>query len=230
MPDLSTIDKALASITADAKTIELLRDLHTQALNEASYVSTDSQPASSALDRFVALEPDKCALVYLLLRSTKARYVVEAGTSFGVSTIYLALAVAQNAAAQHGEGVVIATENEPTKATRARQHWQAAGVDLGKWIDLREGDLRETLNSGLPQEVDFLLLDIWAVLALPTLRLVQPRMKVGATVVVDNIVAGSAGYQDLLEYLGDPKNGFKGTAIPYAGGLFVAVFLGYGDA
>lgn len=46
--------------------------------------------------------------------------MVEAGTSFGVSTIYLALAVAE----------------------KARQHWESAGDDVEKWIELREGDLR----------------------------------------------------------------------------------------
>src|SRR3954453_19986538 len=49
-------------------------------------------------DKFVALEADKCRFIYLLARSLGACNVVEAGTSFGVSTIYLALAVGQNVA------------------------------------------------------------------------------------------------------------------------------------
>lgn len=155
---LDVLDRDLASIRASDRVLKLLRDLHTQALTEPPYKSTDSQPASAALDRFVALEPDKCALVYLLLRSIGARYVVEAGTSFGVSTIYLALAVGQNAVLV-GDGKVIATENEPTKAERARQHWKRAGSEVEKWIDLREGDLRETLKTDLPDQIDFLLLD-----------------------------------------------------------------------
>lgn len=158
MAGLSVLDKALASIQATPTTLALLRDLHTQALTERPYRSTDAQPASAALDRFVALDPDKCALVYLLLRSTGARYVVEAGTSFGLSTMYLALAVGQNAALQNAEGKVIATENEPAKADRARQHWKMA-PELERWTELREGDLRETLKTNLPERIDFLLLD-----------------------------------------------------------------------
>ncbi|KAK9422252.1 putative O-methyltransferase [Seiridium unicorne] len=106
MADLKTLDKALASVVATPDTLELLRKLHIEALNEPPYVSTDDQPASAALDRFVALEPDKCALVYLLLRPTGARFVVEAETSFGVSTIYLALAVGRNAAIQKAEAKI----------------------------------------------------------------------------------------------------------------------------
>jgi predicted O-methyltransferase YrrM len=163
-PHLETLDATLRSIQAEPRTIALLRDLHTQALTEPPYISTDSQPQSVALDRFVALEPDKCSLVYLLLRSSGARYVVEAGTSFGVSTIYLALAVGQNVRAAGGgagSGAVIATENEPTKAARARKHWAAAGEGdaVASWIDLKEGDLRETLKTDMPDSVDFMLLD-----------------------------------------------------------------------
>ncbi|SCV46139.1 related to O-methyltransferase [Fusarium fujikuroi] len=223
MPDYASIETTLASIAASSQTIELLRDLHKQALDEPPYVSTDG-PASTALDKFVALDPDKCAYVYLLLRSMKARFVVEAGTSFGVSTIYLALAVSQNAGSQPGK--VIATENEPTKAVKARKYWSQAGDDIEKFIELREGDLRETLKTDLPEQVDFLLLDIWTPLALPTLKLVKPRMKPGATVVADNTEAAKAGYKDLMAYLEDTANGFKPTTLPYSGGLLVAVYLG----
>ncbi|EXA47055.1 hypothetical protein FOVG_04305 [Fusarium oxysporum f. sp. pisi HDV247] len=223
MPDYASIETTMASIAASSQTIELLRDLHKQALDEPPYVSTDG-PASTALDKFVALDPDKCAYVYLLLRSMKARFVVEAGTSFGVSTIYLALAVSQNAGSQPGK--VIATENEPTKAFKARKYWSQAGDDIEKFIELREGDLRETLKTDLPEQVDFLLLDIWTPLALPTLKLVRPRMKPGATVVADNTEAAKAGYKDLMAYLEDTTNGFKLTTLPYSGGLLVAVYLG----
>ncbi|KAM0291430.1 hypothetical protein ACHAO9_004087 [Fusarium lateritium] len=223
MPDYSAIEPTLASIAASSQTIELLRDLHKQALDEPAYVSTDG-PASTALDKFVALDPDKCAFVYLLLRSMKARFVVEAGTSFGVSTIYLVLAVAQNAGSSSGK--VIATENEPAKADRARKHWSQAGDDIERFIELREGDLRETLKTDLPEQVDFLLLDIWTPLALPTLKLVQPHMKQGATVVVDNTEAAKAGYKDLMAYLYNTANGFKMSTVPYSGGLLVAVYVG----
>ncbi|KAJ0335608.1 hypothetical protein KNSL1_013552, partial [Colletotrichum chrysophilum] len=211
---------------ASPTTIDLLRDLHTQALTEPPYVSTDNQPASVALDRFVALEPDKCALVYLLLRAAGARYVLEAGTSFGVSTIWLALAVGQNAGLQNSDGIVIATENEPTKASRAREHWKRAGRDVEKWIRLKEGDLRETLKTDVPEQIDFLLLDIWSALALPTLKVIKTRLKPGALIVADNVVSSKDGYADLIAYLDDPRNRFKTTTAPYSGGLLVAVYTG----
>ena len=119
-------------------------------------------------DKFVALDADKCRFIYLLARSLGARNVVEAGTSFGVSTIYLALAVGQNMAQGKNSleattiaGKVIATEKEHAKAVRAREYWKEAGDEVEPWIELREGDLLETLKieEGMPQEIDLLLLD-----------------------------------------------------------------------
>jgi predicted O-methyltransferase YrrM len=112
-------------------------------------------------DKFIALTVDKALFVYQLLRATGALNVVEAGTSYGVSTIYLAHAIGQNAKAQGkgpGDAKVIATENEPEKAARAREHWNEAGETVLPWIELREGDLLQTLKNDLP-EIDLVLLD-----------------------------------------------------------------------
>jgi predicted O-methyltransferase YrrM len=65
-------------------------------------------------------------------------------------------ALARLAGEDAGGRKVIATENEPSKAAAARENWAEAGVsDL---IELREGDLLQTLAKDLPT-VDVLLLD-----------------------------------------------------------------------
>ncbi|KAG7101872.1 hypothetical protein HYQ45_016867 [Verticillium longisporum] len=225
--DHNLINTTLASIQASPAALETLRDLHIRALTEPPFISTGPDSLAAALDKFVALDPEKCALVYLLLRASGARFVIEAGTSFGLSTIYLALAVGQNAAAAGTlEGKVIATENEPTKAVKARENWRSAGQDVEKWIELREGDLRETLKPDLPEQVDFILLDIWTPLALPALEAVKSKLRVGATVVVDNYTSAAKGYKDLRAYLDDETNGFRNTTAPYSGGLHIAVYVG----
>ncbi len=97
-------------------------------------------------------------------RAAGARRIVEAGTSFGVSTIYLALAVGQNVAdaAAVVEGKVIATEKEPTKAARAREHWREAGAEVEHWgIELRRATFsrRSRSKRGCRPEIDMVLLD-----------------------------------------------------------------------
>ncbi|KAK4154904.1 S-adenosyl-L-methionine-dependent methyltransferase [Chaetomidium leptoderma] len=184
-------------------------------------------------DKFVALEQDKCQVMYLLLRSAGALNVVEAGTSFGVSTIYLALAVGQNVADQKAllgrsvvSGRVIATEKEPSKAALARKHWAEAGDEVAGVIELREGDLLETLKmDGMPDVVDFLLLDIWTPMALPTLQIIKPRLKKGAIILADNTSMARPLYKEYLDYIHDAANGFKTTEVPYSGGLQMSVYL-----
>src|SRR5438874_5225612 len=95
-------------------------------------------------NKLYALDRDKAEFCYQLCRAMDARRIVEIGTSYGVSTIYLAAALRDNLGAAGGEGVVIGTEHEPEKARAARAHFQEAG--LTRFIDLREGDLRETLR------------------------------------------------------------------------------------
>ncbi|BEJ10759.1 hypothetical protein CspHIS471_0101810 [Cutaneotrichosporon sp. HIS471] len=71
--------------------------------------------------------------------------------------------------------------------------------------------------------VDFLLLDIWADMALPALKLVQPHLRPGATIVCDNIIASAARYADLLAYVrADPA--FQCITVPYHKGLGVFIY------
>jgi hypothetical protein len=64
-------------------------------------------------------------------------------------------------------------------------------------------------------------------MALPTLKLVEPYMKKGTLIIADNIDQSKAGYQELLEYVGKPENGFKFTSAPYSGGLGIFVYVGH---
>jgi predicted O-methyltransferase YrrM len=171
-------------------------------------------------DKLVALDRDKAELCYLLCRALRATRVVEAGSSFGVSTLYLAAAVRDNAGGGGARGIVIGTEYEPSKAAAARANFAAAG--LSEFVDLREGDLRQTLlNVGGP--VDFMLIDIWVPLALPALRLVLPRLRPGAMVVCDNTARFCDAYREYLDFIHDTANGLRTGTLPFEGGLELSV-------
>ena len=167
-------------------------------------------------DKMVTLDRDKAELCYVLCRALRAANVVEAGTSFGVSTLYLAAAVRDNKSAN---GKVIATEYEPAKAAKARSNFAQAG--LADYIELREGDLRETLQE-IKEPVDFMLIDIWDV-ALPALRLVAPHLRPGAIVACDNTTAFPDYYVDYFAFVNDPANRLRTMTLPFAGGFEVSV-------
>ena len=88
------------------------------------------------------MSPAQGQLLYLVARALAARRIVEFGTSFGISTLYLAAAVRDN-----GGGSVIGSEIEPTKHRAATAHLAEAGLAAG--ADVRLGDARETrVQSG----------------------------------------------------------------------------------
>ncbi|KAL7943307.1 S-adenosyl-L-methionine-dependent methyltransferase [Trichoderma barbatum] len=206
----------------------LLDRLHQESLTQeaalpSTYLSSPEGFDDLMRDKFIALDQDKCQFVYQLARATGARNIVEIGTSFGVSTIYLALAVGSNLGHLGGEGKVIATEKEHIKAERARRHWKEVGDDLvTRHIDLREGDLLETLKKNIP-EIDLILLDIWAPVALPALKLLEPKLRSGAVVIIDNSMSSATRYEELLDHLRSPTNGYTNLTLPYSKGLEMCV-------
>ena len=171
-------------------------------------------------DKLVALDRDKAEFCYQLCRATNARRIVEIGTSYGVSTLYLAAALRDNIRVGGGDGVVIGTEYEPEKAKAARAHF--AQAELEQFIELREGDLRETLRT-LEGPVDFMLVDIWIGMARPALELVAPHLRPGAIVVCDNTQTYRDAYADYLAFINDPVNGFRTITLPFDGGLELSV-------
>ena len=173
-------------------------------------------------DKLVALDRDKAEFCYQLCRASNARRIVEIGTSYGVSTLYLAAAVRDNLRAGGAEGIVIGTEYEPGKAKAARRHFAEAALD--RYIDLREGDLRETLRQ-IDGPVDFVLVDIWISMARPALELVAPRLRPGAIVVCDNTEQYRSDYADYFAFINDPANGFRTMTLPFGGGLEFSVRL-----
>src|SRR6266480_7854151 len=95
--------------------------------------SFDARTNQFLSDKLVALDRNKAEFCYQVCRSLDARRVVEAGTSYGVSTLFLAAAVRDNASGDDGS-VVIGTEYEPEKAKVARANFLEAG--LSDFIEL----------------------------------------------------------------------------------------------
>lgn len=209
----------------------LTREMVKAKFGTGNWDSTRTDSGKEMLaDKMVALDPEKAALCHLLCRSIRARTVVEIGTSFGVSTIYLAAAVRDvgigtgNDAGE--DGLVIGTEHEPGKVEIAEKNLADAGVK--DHAEILAGDLLETLPPRLAaladrdRPVDFVLMDIWIPMALPALELLIPHLRPGALVVCDNLVSAASDYAGYLDRVRN-SGVFVSVTVPGQGGTEISM-------
>ena len=169
-------------------------------------------------DMYFPISAEQGALLYLTARAIGARNIVEFGTSFGISTLYLAAAVRDN-----GGGMVIGTELEASKQEQATRNIEEAG--LGDCAEVRLGDALETLRE-IPEPVDMMLLDGWKDLYLPLLKLVQPKLRPGAMVFADNILQFKKTLRPYVRYVQSPENGFRSVTLTMRDAFEVSYYEG----
>src|SRR5882757_8841759 len=116
---------------------------------------------------YIPISPEQGQYMYQTARLIGARNIVEFGTSFGISAIYLA------AAARDNGGRFTGTEMEPGKIKAARENLAAAG--LADVSEVRAGDALETLRD-FDGQIDMLLLDGWKDIYLPMTLMLKPKL------------------------------------------------------
>ena len=178
-----------------------------------SYESASAQERADALaDIYMPISAAGGALLYSLIRAARPTTVVEFGTSYGISTIYLAAAVADN-----GIGQVLTTELSTTKIAAAQANLEEAGVAAP--VTILAGDALTTL-ADIPGPIGLLLLDGWKDLCLPVLRLLEDRLAPGALVVADD--SSFPSMSDYLAYVRNPTNGYVTTSFPVEDGMEIS--------
>lgn len=92
-----------------------------------------SEQLMQRVDEFlISIGPDTGMLLNVLIRSMRARTIVELGTSYGHSTVFLA------EAARASDGKVISIDISADKQRYAREQLTAAG--LGPFVEFRAGE------------------------------------------------------------------------------------------
>jgi predicted O-methyltransferase YrrM len=167
---------------------------------------------------YIAVPREEGEFLYLTARAIAARHVVEFGTSFGISTLYLAAGVRDN-----GGGAVIGSELELNKHEAAVANLKEAG--LSDCVDVRLGDALETLRD-VPEPVDLVFLDGWKDLYLPVLDLLEPRLRPGAVVLADNIRTFKKSLRPYVERMQSPGGRFVSSTMSISDGVEYSVYLG----
>jgi predicted O-methyltransferase YrrM len=173
-------------------------------------------------DLYSAVTEERGAVLYLIARAIRAKRVVEFGSSFGISTIYLATAVRDNFPGESLPAAqVIGSDKEPQKVAEATKNIEAAG--LSDLVKILQGDALQTL-AGVAGPIDLAFLDGRKDLYLPILKLLEPKLRPGAVVLSDNINSFSKEVAPFLEYIQQPKNGFASSTLDLKDGMEFSIY------
>jgi predicted O-methyltransferase YrrM len=183
-------------------------------LERLSRVGQDNDARETARSRrMLNITPDTGRLLWILLRATGARQVLEVGTSNAYSTIWLADAV------RAAGGRLTTLELDPGKIALARANLAAAG--LAEVVDVVEGRAEESL-ARLPGPFDVVFLDADRPSYLAYLDLVVPKLRVGGLLVADNVTSHAAELEDYLRRVkSDPR--LFAVTVPVGNGEEIAL-------
>ncbi|HEU5135945.1 MAG TPA: class I SAM-dependent methyltransferase [Steroidobacteraceae bacterium] len=138
-----------------------------------------ASPEVTRDDLLLSVGREAGILLYLLATGAKARRILELGSSYGYSTVWL------GAAARTTGGKVTSLELKDYKIEHARQALTRAG--LSTRVEFHAGDCLDSLRT-LPGPFDFVLLDVWKDLYLPCFELVHPKLASGGIIAADNML------------------------------------------
>jgi len=138
-----------------------------------------ASPGTNLDELLLSVGREAGILLYLLSTGAQSRRILELGTSYGYSTVWLA------AAARATGGKVLSLELRDYKIEYARQALTRAG--LSTRVEFHQGDCLETLKT-LSGPFDFVLLDVWKDLYLPCFELVHPKLAPGGIIAADNML------------------------------------------
>ena len=128
-------------------------------------------------DAYLSISKEQGHDLIKLITVNKLKNIVEFGTSFGISTLFLAQGVIETG------GQIITTELIESKAKKAIDNFERAGVS--NLIEVRIGDAIETLKNH-NTSIDLLLLDGWKNLYLPIFQMLESNFHSNTFIYVDN--------------------------------------------
>ena len=192
------------------------------------------QPALLAIER--AAEPDGIPILdraggrVLAALAANRRRIVEVGTAFGYSTLWMALA-------QPADGTIVTLDPDQSRTDQARGWWRQAGIPDAR-IQVINRPALEAFAAGsaepaLAGPFDLLFIDALKPEYGDYLAALRPRLAAGALIVADNVLWSGAvsdptsSRQHASELrafnaavLADP--GLAATILPVGDGLLVA--------
>ncbi|MEM9053363.1 MAG: class I SAM-dependent methyltransferase [Bacteroidota bacterium] len=186
------------------KTEKVLEKLHKEArfdflkIKPAAMISGGRLRPEHFKKAYLPISEEQGRFVHDLIIQKDLKNIVEFGTSFGISTMYMADAVRQIS------GKMVTTELLQSKAERALSNLKEA--ELNDYVQILIGDAMQTLK-GFNEPVDLLFLDGWKDLYLPLFQMLEPLFHSGTVIYSDNM--DMSGTEQLAEYLWHHKANYQ---------------------
>ena len=146
-----------------------------RAAQEAQRISAGEQIPLD--DQLLTVGPVVGGLLNGLAKGIGAKTILELGTSYGGSTVWLA------EAAQATGGRVISIDIAADKQAYSRDMLRKAGLEAS--VQFLTGDAVEEIRKW-DGAFDFILVDLWKDLYVPCLEAFYPKLAPGALIVADN--------------------------------------------
>jgi predicted O-methyltransferase YrrM len=130
-------------------------------------------------------------LLNIFIRESGAKTILEVGTSYGYSTVWMA------EAARATGGRVITLDLKADKQAHARGMLQKAG--LSGYVEFRCGDALKLIEQ-MAETVDLALIDLWKDVYIPCFDLVVAKAAPGALIIADNMIFPPDSHVQAAEY------------------------------
>jgi predicted O-methyltransferase YrrM len=160
--------------------------------------------------------PEVGAVLHALVLARRPTRILELGTSYGYSTLFLA-----DAARSVGATV---TTMELADYKQAHAQAMIAEAELSDAVDFRLGDAVALIHAD-PGPFDLVLLDVWKELYVPCFDAFYPKLADEAIVVADNMVEPVSARDDVRRYRDAvrSKADLQTTLLPIGQGVELSV-------
>jgi predicted O-methyltransferase YrrM len=183
---------------------------------EALIESLPEEEARQRIDEMLLpVGPATGQLLNLLVREREARRILEVGSSYGYSTLWLA----EGARAVGGK----VTSLELRRAKTEYATTQLARAGLEGYVEFRVGDALASLRA-LPGPFDLVLIDLWKDLYVRVWELLHPKLAPGALVIADNMTypESAAAHAQAYREAVRGSSGMTSVLLPVGNGLEIS--------
>ncbi len=168
--------------------------------------------ATAREDKLLNIPRDTGEFLVVLVRSARAKRILEIGTSNGLSTLWLAYAV------QPLNGTVVTIEISEPKMNMARANF--ARAELLSFVDSHLADARDFLQDSLASTFDFIFLDAERSQYVEMWQDVQRVLAPGGLIVVDNAISHAHELVDFVKTVRHSEE-YNTSLVPVGKGEFL---------